>query len=370
MQKPQIIRDCKYVLHEISSNLLIPYSRKPLERTGWPGPAGFYMKDERASFGTHTVNTFRTLAQRQDDVSTSDFFVALVGYLGPPDGIDVLLSHSSLRIEHFDITEYSGSMPLLAIVLKHYSQNFFFDNTHIDNKLWWAYPAERKQWQPLIKTLIHKGADLHVPVPRKGFVPTPFYVNVYGTPLDVLFEFSGTPDEARTLGAEWLGLLASKGHNVIAYLKKEMVLHSPQSHMTYSTASSINSHPLALRELQYTFDNAQPCVWWEWWIDPASDIEPLEREFAQIVKHTSMVPFFVPSSWVDPWPFRFPVWHSVIEEVVELWPCGFENEGSNGLRRRGHVAMRRANRRLKKRHVKSMQSKGLRYPQVPGAWPV
>ena len=81
-----------------------------------------------------------------------------------------------------------------------------------------------------------------------------------GTPLDILFEFSETPDEARAFGAELLELLATRGQYVVAYVKREMFLHSSQSLMTYTTTSSFNNHPQALRHLQYIFDEANYSV--------------------------------------------------------------------------------------------------------------
>lgn len=92
---------------------------------------------------------------------------------------------------------------------------------------------------------IVKGADLRVPVPRVSYSSRSHsfvFDNKPGTPLDVRFEFSATPDEARTLGAEWLGLLALKGHNVVAYLKKEMMLHSMQQQMNYGLSFSSYEH--------------------------------------------------------------------------------------------------------------------------------
>ena len=144
------------------------------------------------------------------------------------------------------MTNVSDDLPLLAIVLGQYGQDFFFDNNPIDNELWRAYPLERKQWRPLIKRLIHKEADLHVLVPRKGYVSgvsSSYHVTFCGIPLDVLFEFRGTPDEARAFGAEWLELLATKGHDVVAYLRREMFSYSSQNLLTYPTTTSFNSHP-------------------------------------------------------------------------------------------------------------------------------
>ena len=50
---------------------------------------------------------------------------------------------------------------------------------------------------------------------------------------------------------------------------------------------------------------------------------------------------------------------------MDLWPNGSEDEANHELWQRGHYAMRRAERRLKKRAAKTER---LQYPQMPGAW--
>ena len=302
-----------------------------------------------------TVDTFRILAQNQDDISAFDLRYATIWYEGPAEGVDMLLAHSSL---HFDIAESVDTALSLVWAIRCYSRTFFSDN------------GERKQWESLIQRFIHKGADLHVPVPREGYNPSklsPFHVNDYGTPLDVLFHFSETPDEARIIGAEWLGLLASEGHDVVAYLKKEMTLRAPEHQMTYPAPDLEEELPRALRELQFTFDDAWPCVWWEWWIDPASDIHLLEREFKQMVKYTSVLAFQQVLFLVDTWPFQYPVWYDNPEKLAQDWLEEVMEPAER--KRRAHLAVQRANRRLEKRYAKNMYSKGLRHSKMPGAWP-
>lgn len=338
-----------------------------------PAVLGAFYMHGHASRGDETVNTFRALAQYQDDISASDLTVALYEYDGAPEGIDLLLSHSSVSFDHLDIIEDSDSVPPLALALSCYSRNFFVDIQPRRNALWgspWtACPSERKKWEPLIKRLIPRGTDLHVRVPRRGKDAReycPFHVNEYGTPLDVLFEFSGTPDEAKILGTEWLELLASKGHDVVVYLKKEMMLHSPQHQLTHPTSSYHQEYLRNLRELQFVFEDTRPRVWWEWWTNPTSDIHLLEREFRMMVKHIPMRPRIIGRSLNSPWPFHYPVWHHVEEERAQSWP---KYLAPAEVRRRGDLAMQRANRRLQKRHAKSTRSRRSRGPQIPGAWP-
>lgn len=117
-----------------------------------------------------------------------------------------------------------------------------------------------------MKRLIPRGTDLHARVPRRGKDArkhSPFHVNKYGMPLDILFEFSGTPDEYNILGTEWLEFLASKGHDVVVCLKKEMTLHSPQHQLTHPTSSCHQEYLHNLRELRFVFEDARPRVWWE-----------------------------------------------------------------------------------------------------------
>ena len=367
MQMPQIIMDCQYALHEISSNLLTQLSRKALAYVG------NYGLQETYSFKNKTVDTSRTLAQYQDDISAFDLDSATIMYDGPPEAVDILLAHSSSQFERFDIAESVGTVPPLAVALLCYSRTFFNESSpefdrHSRLPQATCLPG-RKQWEPLIKRFIHKSADLHVPVPRGNYslCSCPLQISENGTPLDVLFQGSETPDEAKTLGADWSRLLASQGHDVVAYLKKEMTLHQPEHQMTYPAYHMSYKVPFTLRILQFTFDDAGPRVWWEWWIDPASNIDLLECEFKQMVKYICLGPSLWIGSLVDTWPFQYPVWYDNPEKVAQDWlEQGMEPAER---RRRAHLAMQRANRRLEKRYAKNAYSKDLQHPQMPGAWP-
>ena len=320
-----------------------------------------------------SINTMRLLAQHHDDVSEFDLTLYLLFYDGPPEGVDLLLSYSSSLLERFDITNGSDCLPPLALILICYSRYFLRENFPKNDGFWQiprtALLLERKSWEPLLRRIIHKGADLHVRVPYYFDHPgnySPFHINEYATPLDVLLEYSKTPDEARVLGDEWLGLLASEGHDVVAYLKEEMLLHASQHRMTYPILILSQGQSPALRELQFTFDDARPSVWWEWWMDPSSDIDLLDREFKDTIK--IQYPWLAHEDLrlLSPWPFHYPIWHHVYEERVQSWPEVYMKDDEVTRRRR--LAMQRANRRLQKRHAKSTHSRALRYPQMPGAW--
>ena len=330
-------------------------------------------RNESAYFENKTVDTYRALAQNQHNISAFELDEATAFYVGPPEGVDMLLAHSSLNIEPFDVAESVDAMPLLAVTARSYSRAFCLENRARLNSNLVRLKVESKRWEPLIKRFLHKGTDLHVPVPRDSvfsIIYFPSHVSRYGTPLDVLFEYSETPDEAKTIGAEWLRLVASEGHDVVAYLKKETILHTPDHQMTYPTSSyyKVGIYPV-LRELQFTFDDARSSVWWDWWTDPASDIDLLEREFKGMIKYTcGLAQWWYPTfTLIDTWPFQYPVWYDNAEKVAQDWlKKGME---PTERRRRARVAMQRANRRLEKRYAKNTHSKSLRHSRIPGAWP-
>ena len=152
---------------------------------------------------------------------------------------------------------------------------------------------------------------------------------------------------------------------MVVYMKKEMMLRSPQRQLTYPTSSYHPGYLRNLRELQFILDDARPCVWWDWWTDPASDICLLQCEFKMLVRHIPVRPRTIGRSWISSWPFQCPVWHHVKEERARNWP---EYMQPAEMRRRGDFAMQRANRRLYKRYAKSTHSKGLRGAEMSGSW--
>lgn len=367
MQMPQIVMESQYALHDIDCKLLTQYSRKALGFAGVFSHLKRYSGDGPAYSGVETLDIFRTLAQHQDDISAYDLNTATLWYRGPPEGVNILLAHSSLHFERFEVAKSVSTAAPLAVAVRGYSRAFFRNYSGVPQA---AGLPEYKKWEPLIERLIHKGANLHGPLPRYGYNPSfllPFHVSEYETPLDVLFQFCETSDEAKSVGAEWLGLLASKGHDVVAYLKEEMILHAQNHQMTYAEAGSRHKVPPAPRELQFLFEDTKPCVWWDWWTDPASKIDLLERELKQMVKHTCVLANYVVPFLIDTWPFQYPVWYDNPEKLAQDWLD--LNMDPAERRRRAQLAMQRANRRLEKRYARSTYSKALRRSQMPGAWP-
>ena len=165
-----MIMDRQYAPREISSNLMTQLFRKALICAGVYGRVARYLHIEIAKSENMIVDTYRTLAQYQDDFTAYDLFSANIAYDGPPEGVEILLAHSSLQFECFDVAEGVGAVPPLAMALLCYSRTFLLENSSrfdcVSCVLQAAYLPARKQWEPLIKRFIHKGADLHVPVPR------------------------------------------------------------------------------------------------------------------------------------------------------------------------------------------------------------
>ena len=319
-----------------------------------------------------------------DNISAGDIDRATFGNTVSAEGVDLLLTQSSVRFD--DASDFTSAP--LALALKCYSMSFYWENTLNNTDLWGfcltTHLQDRRQWIPLIRRLIHKGAELHVSV-KRGYIPNdlPYDVEEHGTLLDILFEWSETPDDAKILGAEWLELLASEGHDVIAYLKQEIKLHAQQHQLTHPIHYYYHYRQNALRQLRFHLHDddpppphhhqIQPSVWWEWYTDPtaSNNIDLLETEFTALIKQSPTVDSWAQMSWADPWPFRFPRWHLDRPEripSIQQWPDNYLEDKEARLF--ASLAMKRAERRLMKRDAKGVRVKGLRRPRVPGAWPV
>lgn len=85
-----------------------------------------------------------------------------------------------------------------------------------------------------------------------------------------------------------------------------------------------------------------------------------------MVNHIPMRPRIIGQSLNRPWTFQCPIWHHVEVERAQSWP-GYLTPAE--VRRRGDLAMQRANRRLLKRLAKSTRSRRSCGPQILGAWP-
>ena len=154
MQMPQIMMESQYTLHDFEPTLLTKRCSKALFYAGISSHPAIHLQTPIAISEDETVNTYRTLARHQDDISASELMYSTFAYEGSPEGLDILLAHSSWRFEHFDIIDTVNDLPPLALVLMYYGWEFFRENGSRFNSnsciLQAAYPKKRKQWEPLI----------------------------------------------------------------------------------------------------------------------------------------------------------------------------------------------------------------------------
>jgi hypothetical protein len=343
---------------EITFKSLILHSRKALHNVG---PFGLFRMCLAKSGGNinfsgkAVAETFRVLVHSQGDVTATDISSIISKYNGPPEGAEIILSQELLP---FGVSDAGGGevlFPPLAMALRSYAHAYF-------------HGEQSQEWVSLIRKLVRTGADLHGPVPREDRdvmgTWTPYISNEFGTPLDELFINTHTPAEARTVADEWLQILSSEGYDIVAYLTTEMELHSAQHQLTYPSSESTDRGEDIYdipRELLFELHDAQPCVYWDWWIDPACPTYLVRREYRQMVALGRPWPPY-PETWKNSWPFQYPAWFG------DRWLSSVGRENETELPRLRDAALRRASRRLQKAHLKVRRSPGLRYPRMPGAW--
>ena len=227
--------------------------------------------------------------QAQEDLSDFDFSRWFDDYDGPPEGAELILSQELAQywISFADKTD--PLYPPLASVLRLYAKN-------------------SRSWEPLVRTLIRYGADIHAPVRRSlrdpGHYKYPCPVAQYGTPLDELFMYTLDPLEGERVASSWLQILASEGRDILAYLEMESVLHPRPiqlTHPSYLTVGYDNE-----RQLIFNLE-AHPSVTWDWWINPGCSTYLLRKEF----KSMALRPrdsWLIMEPWTEAWPIRYPEW--------------------------------------------------------------
>ncbi|KAF7506410.1 hypothetical protein GJ744_011764 [Endocarpon pusillum] len=338
------------------------WGRKALAEVGtwvcYPNSISPRAVDKALCVRSSYTDIYRMLTQRQDDISTTDISEVVSGYCGSAEAADMFFSQELLPLGISDATDDAASFPPLAMALRSYAMTIIYGPT-----------AESEGWESFIRKLIRRGSDLHAPVPerdppRRAWYPSqPPY---YRTPLDELFAFTGTPAEAKSAADGWLPILSSEGYDVMAYLKKEMDLHAPQLQLTVPPEELLGFYVLGYglpRVLTFVLDDSQPSVYWDWWVDPKSSTYFLRSEFKQMVMMSEdYVGVYQFRQDEEMWPFTYPAWYKddrvqyYYEWVMAKW------------QRLHDIAQRRATRRLEKAHARAARLKGLRYPNMPGAW--
>lgn len=283
--------------------------------------------------GRSVTDSIRTLTKYQD-VSDAEISNILAEYEGPIEGLELLLSQTLLPLGISEHIDDSNSYPLLATALRNGANS--------------RQLHDFRYWGPFIRRLVCRGADIHAHVPQD--------CGYSGTLLDELFNLTSTPADAKAAADEWLQMLAGEGHDVVAYLEREKSTHSTHRQMTYPSYDVYNLP----RELIFELDGLESHVYWDWWIDPESTTRLLRSEFRQMIMFTTSLP--LEETWKALWPFRYPAWHD------DCSPFYHDTKAVSERERLNAVAQRRANRRLQKRYENSTRSRGLRYPNMPGAW--
>lgn len=145
------------------------------------------------------IEIARLLAQAQEDSSAFDMSLCLREYRGPPEGADFILSQGLAQDYICSADDSEHFYPVLAAILR-------------------LYTRDSEPWEPIVRTLIRRGADVHAPVYRilRHLDQFDYLCPLaqYGTPLDELFMDTLDPLEGQTVADGWLQVLASEGHDV------------------------------------------------------------------------------------------------------------------------------------------------------------
>ena len=304
------------------------------------------------------------LAQKQDCLFSEDVSKLLSRYIGPPEIMEMILSKSFLNMVLSDTTNDPINYPPLALAtaLRLYAVAYLeeYDSEHLHfGEV--QHHGDLDQWESLVRRLLRTGADVHECIYHCGIkvigANSPYEIADYRTPLDYLFTDTNTPAESRAVANGWLEILRSEGYDVIAYIEKEYDLHY--------TRPQIDSWES--RELLFSFDEENPGVSWDWWIDPASSTYLIRSTFKQMLKLSDWMEF-EDSPWGVEWPFRNLPWHEAwVEDRCPPYAI-LDEKAWIKFRQLDDAAHLRDKRRLKKRHAKEMRRRGLKYPMMPGAW--
>ena len=383
MRNGWIWRDCKmYYARLIATSLKYEHST-PLELIAYKAYKIHDYSRECDSVRETMPNTFRHLAQTQESLPTSKMSAILASYDGPPKFLELVLSEDFPLLtpnllppppQSSNPVNDSVTYPPLATALRLYALAYLAEYNHVyPHTTEMPVSAELEQSKSLIRRLLRTRVDPHVQIHRPFTSCDELEVfTEYGTPLDEMFTHTNTPAESRAVADGWLQILRSEGYDISAYIEKEIELHCtrPQFTFPYIGLTKDIENPC---ELLFAIDEEDPGISWDWWIDPLSSTYLIRSTFTQMLMlsypfSAYILPWWETCSayvlpWEETWPFRFPPWHE------HCSPDFLEDaERSIVWQQLHNAAQQRANRRLHKRHVKEMRSRGLKYPRMPGAW--
>lgn len=289
------------------------------------------------------IEIARLLAQAQEDLSAFDVSMWFQEYDGPPEGAELILSQDLTQCYICPPDDGDPLYPALASTLR-------------------LYAIDPKPWEPVIRTLIRHGADVHAPVRRNlSDLDQSEYtcpLAQYGTPLDELFIYTSNPLEGQAAARGWLQILASEGQDISVYLETESALHvrpMQLTHPSYRTMGYVNE-----RKLIFDFEE-RPSVSWDWWISPSSSALLLREEF-KLMALTPPDWMLITDSWKKAWPIRYPVWSERHQSNGEDLSCSRYESFLDMAKARS------AKRLAKKARKTSRAEKHEGSRKVPGAW--
>lgn len=292
------------------------------------------------------IEIARLLTQHQEDLSTLDISMWFREYDGPPEGAELILSQDLAQHYIYSADDRDPLYPALASVLR-------------------LYAIDPKPWEPIIRTVLRYGADIHAPVRRnmRDLNQSEYLCPVaqYGTPLDELFTYTLNPFEGQAAASGWLQILASEGHDISVYLETESALHIRPIQLTQPSHRPMGDD--IDRKLVFSL-GPRPSVSWDWWISPRSSTFLLREEY-RLMAITQPDILLIAKSWKEAWPIRYPAWTQCHHSYGETQPASLPYKIFLDL-----TEARSAKRLAKKarKTARYQNSKGSH--KVPGAWPM
>ena len=299
------------------------------------------------------IDVLKVLIHFYGELSLEDAEEILRYYFGPPDALEWLISRFP-RIGKLCIAEDGlPAYPVLATALRAYG-------------LGKVFPHLNPEWESFIRKVIRDRPNLHTPVPvqpDKLSIYDPCEASGYGTPLDELFWGTMTPCDSRLVSDSWLRILASEGYDIDKYLRQEIALRDKDLKLTFSSFPSWSGGSSLESPRHLIFDlEGDPCVSWDWWVDPLSPIALLSEELKSIVRAPDDAAFEdLAPLWICSWPITY----------TTIYQNAFQ-------KRRAHYRQLRQfelqieqddARRLKKREKKSARKTSNKNRcRMPGSW--
>ena len=312
------------------------------------------------------IDTIRTLAQAQDEVSSNDVVNMISWPKSSPELLECILW---LELVQDNLVHADGGENLSALGAALRNYGFHITRDSDDSIiLGQAFPAK---WELIIRKLLHIGLDIHALVPRRDFFrsfQSKSYhstLSRYGTPLDELFTFTKTAGQAQDAADAWLQILSTVGVDVSSYLEKEVALHNTQPMFTRPWDFDYNLP----RQLVFSLGEA-PTVYADWWIDPECSTYLVRQEFKDITILTDNDSClwegwrkYERSTWKSVWPISYPSWSDFLKPI-------YNREDLATWERFNERAQERANCRWQKKAMRAARRNGTQFhSSMPGAWP-